>query len=341
MEEGSLNETDWFCFYFKPNPNCSPLRRSTLYRIERICSASQAYSYGLFSAALVFGLPGSIFALILVGRLPLKPSTLYIRLLAASDFVALFSASLTYYKIVNNGDMTHSDDFLKWFGRIFQCFSHWLLVLICLERFVAIRYPLRKARLYTMQTTYLTCIAALFISSVHFILIALDKTKAIESDKYKFYVIMFFLSIYIFVPMLLIILFTTLATVEIRRSRGRRQTIVASGSSSLASKLEAEITRIMFLTALFFVLLTLPMLLYHLFDRIDSYWLHIELCPVDLAVTTLVFYICASLSYLNHAVNFYIYILGAPGFRQQFLILLCGKAREGTNTEATDVSQRS
>ncbi|RUS83079.1 hypothetical protein EGW08_009165, partial [Elysia chlorotica] len=280
-------------------------------------------SYVAFSTALVLGLPGSILALIPLSRMPLKPSTLYIQLLAASDFASLLTASLVYYKIVGQKDMTDQDNLIKWFGRTFQCFSHWLLVLICLERYVAVRFPLQKARLYTMQNTSLTCLAVFSLSLVHFVLFAITFIESLKIWNLMFFIIIVFLSVYIFVPMLLITLFTTLTAVEMRRSRRRRQTIVTTVGSSSASKLEAEITRIMFLTALFFVILTLPMLAYHLYDRIDYYWLHTETCPFYKAVDFFVFYASASLSYFNHAVNFFIYMFGAPGFRQQFLSYFC------------------
>ncbi|RUS85926.1 hypothetical protein EGW08_006329, partial [Elysia chlorotica] len=317
-----LNETGTFnislCFKLQSSSTCSPPTVSDLQRFQAMCSASKTQSYVVFSAALVLGLPGSILALILLGRMPTKPSTLYLRLLAVSDFVALVSLSVTYYEITGYHHVTNLDNLLKWFSRIFQSFSHWLLVLMCVERFVAVRYPLHKARLYTIRITYVTCFAVFLVSSIHFLLFPMTFViKSLANGNYFFYVTLMYFSIYIFLPMILIVLFTNLTALEIRRSRRRRQSLVMTVSNSLAFKMEAEITRIMFLAVLSFVLFLLPKLLLYIFYIVDLYLLHIEKCPEYMAAFTVSYNTFTSLSYLNHAVNFYIYMLGAPGYRRQ------------------------
>ena len=313
------------CWFLTPNSSCSTPSDKEMRELSKICSASRLQGYILFSSALVLGLPGSVLTGITAARLPLKPSTLYIRILAASDFLSLIFASLTYYAILDDfiRELESWEEFTKWFGRIFQSFSHWLLVLICLERYVSVRFPLQKARLYTMQMTCLSCLAAFIISSVHFILSSFLYFEAVEATHIKPAIVFLYLTIYIFVPMTLIVLLTSLTAFELKQSQERRRNFMTSVHTSLATKTEVDVTRMMFLTVICFVIFTLPMLLFHIYDRIDAYWLQLEICPVHGVVLELVFYTSASLSFLNHAVNFYLYVFGAPGFRRQFLLFIC------------------
>ncbi|RUS83683.1 hypothetical protein EGW08_008531 [Elysia chlorotica] len=331
MENATANETsiDLICSYLEPNTTC-PLPSDSEYRlIKRICAAASSQSYVLFTIALLFGLPGSILTSLTVFRMPLKPSTLYIRLLSGSDFAALAVASLTYYKTLDMQRATDWEEVSKWIGRGFQAFSHWLLVLICIERFVSVRFPLHKSKLYTMSTARWTCLAAMFLSSIPLALFSLHFSETVVHKKFRFYYIVVYLSIYAFVPMSLIVAFTSLTAAELKRTQGRRRALRAAGSNTNgASKMEADLTRMMFLSAIFFVLLILPFFLFHSFDRIDDYWLHLRFCPVHAAIEYIALFTGSSLCFLNHAINFYIYIFGAQGFRKQFLLLIHWKDKE-------------
>ena len=205
------NSSD-LCIRVNPNLSCPPLSGEEARSVESMCVAVAVQAYILFSAALVLGLPGSVFTLLTISRLPRKPSTLYIGFLAASDFASLVFASLTFYDLSQPGsaNLNHTEQFVKWFGRIFQTFSHWLLVLICTERFVSVRYPLQKARLYTMRNTLFTCLAALALSCAFFILFCIEFYGVCKLREFRFFYIMFYLATYIVLPMVLIVIITSL-----------------------------------------------------------------------------------------------------------------------------------
>ncbi|GFO21654.1 C5a anaphylatoxin chemotactic receptor 1-like [Plakobranchus ocellatus] len=339
----ALNHTDTyrdiFCSYYNSNTTCQEPAEDDILLIERICSANKTVAYVLFSIALVFGLPGSILALITVSRLPLKPSTLYIGLLAISDFLSLIGASLTYYKLLTSDPIEEWEEFSKWLGRIFQAFSHWLLALICLERFVTVTYPLHRVKVYTLQNTLYTCIAASALCCIPFLMFCLHYLNVVTYSKFRFISIVIYLTIYIIVPTLLIIVFTALTALQLRRSQQRRRTILTSENSERASKMEADLTRMMFLTAIFFVILTLPMAIIHILDQAEYYLMHIELCPVKEAVSYFLFYSSASLSFSNHAINFYLYLLGARGFRKQFLLVFSKKVKFQASATASSCTE--
>ncbi|GFO21651.1 thyrotropin-releasing hormone receptor [Plakobranchus ocellatus] len=325
---------DIFCSYYDSNTTCQEPTEGDILQVERICSANITAAYVLFSIALVFGLPGSILALITVLRLSLKPSTLYIGLLAVSDFLSLVGASLTYYTlytyytlIKNSDPLVEWEEFSKWFGRIFQAFSHWLLVLICLERFVTVTYPLHKVKVYTLHNTVYTCIAASALCCIPFLMFCLRYLKVVTYSKFRFISIVIYLTIYIIVPTLLIILFTALTALQLRRSQQRRRTVLTPVDMERSTKMEADLTRMMFLTAIFFVIFTLPMAIFHIINQANFYLIRRKLCPVEYAISKLIFYSTANLSFFNHAANFYLYLISARGFRKRFLLVFSKKKK--------------
>ncbi|GFR78499.1 growth hormone secretagogue receptor type 1 [Elysia marginata] len=247
MEGDNSSKTvpDLICSYLEPNTTCPLPSDADMRIIKSICTAARTQGYVLFTVALVIGLPGSILALITMCRMPLKPSTLYLCLLSASDFVSLVFVSFTYYETLDIKRPSDWQELSKWIGRVFQAFSHWLLVLICVERFATVRFPLQKSTVYTVRTALYTCIAALLLSCVPLTLFCLGFYEIVTHQKFRFYYIIIYLSIYIFVPMSLIIVFTSLTAMELRKTQERRRNLTRSGHHT--SKMEAELTRMMFL----------------------------------------------------------------------------------------------
>ena len=339
MEGGNSSYPDLICSYLEPNTKCTLPSESGMRQIERICSAAAIQNRVLFTIALVLGLPGSILAFIIVSRLPLKPSTLYMRLLAATDFLSLVLVSMTFYKILDLQRTTEWEEISKWLGRLFQAFSHWLLVLICVERYVTVRFPLHKTTVYTMPRTWLTCLVAFLISSIPLVLFSLHFSKTVQDRIFRFWYIVIYLSIYTTFPMIAIVTFTSLTAAELRKSQRRRRTLMASAGTSKASKLEADLTRMMLLSAICFVILLFPFFIFHLFDRIDDYWLHLDICPVGAAVEYYVLFTVAAISFLNHAINFYLYVFVAGGFRKELFNFFRGKTMTGG--KSTNVSSIS
>ena len=148
---------------FTFNLVCPALTPEDMRQIEALAKVNFILIYTVFSVALVLGLLGSIFTVITIllgsrsavspsrSRSTVNPFTVYICTLAGSDFISLFLASFTVYKVNEYGHVPDQENIVLVF-RIFQSFSHWILTLICLERFISIRFPLRKSKIYTMKT---------------------------------------------------------------------------------------------------------------------------------------------------------------------------------------------
>ena len=94
---------------------CPALTPEELRQIEALAKVKFILIYTVFSVALVLGLPGSIFTVITIllgsrsavspsrSRSTVNPFTVYICTLAGSDFISLFLASFTVYKVNEYG----------------------------------------------------------------------------------------------------------------------------------------------------------------------------------------------------------------------------------------------
>ncbi|KAK3789118.1 hypothetical protein RRG08_059976 [Elysia crispata] len=305
---------------------CPPLTAEELRRIRVVDEATQIQVNIIFSIALIFGLPGSVLALVILSSMAVSPTTRYMSFLAISDFTALLLASLTAYKVVTDQFLTQLEYISFYATRIFQAFSHWNLALICVERFVSVRYPFQKSRLYTRRTTFLSVGAAFtvslvpfpgsYFSSAYFNFIYTDLEAAL-TILYKL--------IYIVIPGGLIIIFTILTARHLRRSVRHRETIGTQSeqNSRRSVTMETQLTRLMFVTVVCFAVFTFPWAFIHIFDRILWSGTYILFCRLAYAKFTNILYTLWAFSFFNHAINFYVYCACAKGFRNQFLRVIC------------------
>ena len=63
----------------------------------------------------------------------------------------------------------------------FSTTANWILVLICLERFISVCYPLKKAYLFTKRRSYI-CATILIGSLFAFIMTALGVTRTVQNN---------------------------------------------------------------------------------------------------------------------------------------------------------------
>ena len=305
---------------------CPPLTAEELRRMKAVNETIHIQVKIIFSIALIFGLPGSVLALVTLSSMVVGPTTRYMSFLAISDFTALLIASLSAYKVTTDHFFTQLDYISFYVPRIFQAFSHWNLALICVERFVSIRYPFQKSRLYTRRATFLSVGAAFtvslvpfrgsYLSHVYFNFIYIDLETAV-TVLYKL--------IYIIIPGGLIIICTILTARHLRRNVRHRETIGSQSeqNSRRSVTMETQLTRLMFVTVVCFAVFTFPWAFIHIFDRL--LWIRALnlFCPLAYAIFSNIFYTLWAFSFFNHAINFYVYCACAKGFRNQFLRVIC------------------
>ena len=303
---------------------CPPLTAEEFRRMNAVLEAARMQVNIIFSIALVFGLPGSVLALVTLSSMAVSPTTRYIRFLAISDFAALLLASWTAYRVTKDQDFTQLGLISLYITRTFQAFSHWNLVLICVERFVSVRYPFQKSRLYTRRATSLSVGAAFTLSLVtfpgsyltgayfNFIYTDLEATVTI-------------LLIYIVIPGGLIIIFTMLTACHLRRNVRHRETIGSQSeqNSRRSVTMETQLTRLMFVTVVCFAVFTFPWAFMNIFDRLSRIGAYTLFCPLAYTIFKNIFLTLWAFSFFNHAINFYVYCACAKGFRNQFLRVIC------------------
>ncbi|GFN95690.1 thyrotropin-releasing hormone receptor [Plakobranchus ocellatus] len=295
---------------------CPPANNDERNQIRVLCKATTIQYKAIFSIALALGLPGSVFALITVATMPANPTIMYMGMLAASDFLSLTLASVTMYRASDRISWSY-DSFVIWSGRGFQAFSHWMLALICLERYVSVRFPLQKSRVYSMKLTWMSIAAVFLVSSIPFAMICFIEFDI--SDTGELTNTLVYNTIYIFIPLIFVVLFTILTALKLRSGARRRQNMMAPSSRRRSSKMESELTRMMFVTAIFFFLLTLPWAIIFILNRFLFFEFKVTLCLVKQALFYMMIFTTLSISFMNHAINFYVYYFCAKGFRKQFL----------------------
>ena len=119
--------------------------------------------------------------------------------------------------------------------------------------------------------------------------------------------------VYILVPGALIITFTTASALQLRRRAKQRERLAGSANLEQFSRLDSVLTRMMFAVSTGFVLINLPWVAIHIYDNV-----RILFCPVTEVVFNFFYYGCLSLTFVNHAINFYVYFALSKGFRRQF-----------------------
>ncbi|KAK3781583.1 hypothetical protein RRG08_048921 [Elysia crispata] len=305
---------------------CAPLTVEELRWIEAVQEATQTQMDILFSIALVFGVPGSILALVTLSSMAVSPTKRYMSFLMVSDFAALLLASWSVYRATRGQFFTQLEQIGVYVFRIFQAFSHWNLALICVERFVSVRYPFQKSRLYTRRATFLSVGAAFtvslvpfpgsYLSGVYFNFIYKDLEAAV-TILYKL--------IYIVIPGGLIIIFTILTARHLRRNVRHRETIGTQSeqNSRRSVTTETQLTRLVFVTVVCFAVFTFPWAFIHIFRHLFWNGTYNLICPLADTIFENITYTLWAFSFFNHAINFYVYCACAKGFRNQFVRVIC------------------
>ena len=323
---------------FTSNLLCPPPSPEELRQIEALDKVKVILSYTAFSVALVLGLPGSILTVITIllgsrsavspsrSRSTVNPFTVYMCTLAASDFISLILASFTIYKLARHAPISRLEFLTMLVYRIFQSYSHWLLALICLERFIAVRFPLQKSKIYTTRTVIFSTLLALVLSAIPFtgsyLILVEDNMR-----KKALVVVTDILNILIYsiLPCIFILVFSFLIAFRINRNVQRRETMMAASNSRRSVTMETQLTRIMFITAVCFIVFTFPWAAINIHNGIRISFEISHDCPLPHKKYQVSYYSLWAVSFLNNALNFYLYIACAKGFRDQFKRAICCK----------------
>lgn len=316
---------------------CLPLQTDEeIETIEMLCDAADAVWFAGFWFSVVTGILGNGLAILTVASLPTSTATFFVGLLAASDLVAVCIQVLVHFLDKHRlySRYTAYWDLFPMLYDISASYSNWLLVLICLERYFTIRFPLHKRYYFTL--THAKVSAGFLALGIFTIYNSVTWTLGYENMKmYKIRNLF-----YAGLPLAFILIIIILISYQLRRIHIDRKSLnwrvhskinlpltedfQATGSSSRRqsscsplqeiARLENSITIMMLVAAVCFSLLTIPycVLLYTYLDSAVSWN-----TPVLRARWHMFGKISQVLAFLNLSVNFVLYFLSAKKFRSQ------------------------
>ncbi|RUS84725.1 hypothetical protein EGW08_007512 [Elysia chlorotica] len=164
----------------------------------------------------------------IVSMQALTPATFYVALLAVFDGCALI------VKLIGNQISLASTasifycNVLDPLSSYFTITANWVLVLICLERFVSVCYPLQKAYIFTKRRSYISAailagFTFVFIMTHQGVMRTTGKEGCITRPRYSSYYnnewIYISACLYLFIPFVIIVCFTACIIYGLRKSR--------------------------------------------------------------------------------------------------------------------------
>ncbi|XP_025081517.1 probable G-protein coupled receptor 139 isoform X2 [Pomacea canaliculata] len=287
------------------------------------------------------GFPGNLLSLFTILKMkPFTSPSIYVAALAISDNLCLIAKTFLLQltkEDVNVGPAGCKT--LYYMGNVFSIFSNWILVLMTVERFLAIRFPLKIGALCTRRRSMMTlvllfvCVMAL---NIIYPVAAKDQINGNDwicifgkefdqlMEKVWYWVDAFFYSI---IPSILLSILNTLIILGIRRATvihraltedgGSRKT--ASGQAAEKVRQQRQITIMLFVLCVVFVVLTLPNSVFFVYQR---YWDY-SVSTYETAKYLFVKQIIFLLSDMPHAINFFVYFISTKKFRDRFLDTIC------------------
>ncbi|XP_076455671.1 neuropeptide CCHamide-1 receptor-like [Babylonia areolata] len=303
--------------------------------------ASFIYSYHprLFVA---IGFPGNLLSLITILRMkPRSRPSIYVAVLAVTDTLCLtcdiLDSEFTRYDVAM-GNV--GCKLLTFTAHLSVMYASGTLVMMNVERFLAVWMPLKVGTLCTDRTLALALGLVLFgfmaLNSFHLVAVSGLKLKGTfgcsykeEYHYFKEYVWAYVGALfYALLPCILLIIFNILIVLGIKRA-GHVQRQLTEGSQGLNKvkdqameqvRQQRQITLMLVMTSVVFVILIFPYCIYFIYE---PYWRTQANDDAGMANFFLTSQIVRVLANFNHVVNFFIYFISTKKFRESFLEVIC------------------
>ncbi|XP_059150314.1 sex peptide receptor-related protein 2-like [Physella acuta] len=293
------------------------------------------------------GVPTNVMTIITILTMQaMSPATFYVATLAFCDGSALICKLIGNQFTIRQVRMDTVWCAAGCLPMYLSSLANWVLALICTERFVSVCYPLKKSYIFTKRRSYISIGVTSFVLLVPFLGVfavmrdytPVDKTCATKEEYLWFWENIYFwieAILIVFFPFVVIFISTCAIVRGLRLSRKARRTILrnsivknphrkhemtnANNERLVAETERAErnITAMMVLAAVLFLILALPSCVYFFTARKipDSE-------SVSIAQWGLFKEISFVLMDSNHAINFFLYFYTAKRFRNQFFKLV-------------------
>ena len=292
------------------------------------------------------GLAGNILSFLVYIQRERRKTSLGIYLAALAVLDGIMCCSVFQYWLLHNFLVQLIKEngcyFMTCFVLIITNFSHWLIVVITIDRFIAISFPIRKFKLITARRAKITLIfigSFCLLKNLHYIwttdflpgknINAIPMCsfglvrKGVSVTAYKWFEV-FFSSILPFV----IIVSVNICIICKIKENGKKVACQSRRQSNpilniKLNKEERSITIILLMVSLLFVGLTAPLFIHRVYyNRV--------ILMKNMTITAnyyLSHQICHNLWYTNHAINFFIYSIFGKSFRDDLKKLFTRKLK--------------
>ncbi|KAH9494800.1 hypothetical protein Btru_017796 [Bulinus truncatus] len=314
----------------------------------RLTQLNESFSIYYLYVLVAIGVPANILTVLAILTFKQAPATFFVAILATCDGCALI------FKLVFKLLFEHTPNTIvcktEFIPILFTIMANWTLVLICVERFISVCFPLKKLYLVTKRRSY---VVVALLTTFLFVPLAtlfclmrehLRESECYTSEKYTWfwdhiYVKVMGNSLAVYIPFLFIFIFTLGVIIGLKLSSRDRRRLLRSNSSqntgstaaanvndrqiAEAEKLERAITVMMTFTALYFLVFSLPSCVYYT----------MPVPPEDHYLALERHKLFSNIQYLlldsTHALNFFLYVLTGKRFRSQLKkVLLCMPLRK-------------
>ena len=255
--------------------------------------------------------------------------TVYLMSLAIADTLALFSTTLhKWVSIIFGKFVLDSGEapcrLVHYFEQLTPHISSWIIVSLTVERCLCVSFPHKTSVISQPKIGYLVVavITAAFVSlNAHLLygndLVQVEESKFlcafVSANYYNFYIFYWSwinLTVYCLLPFVIIVTANSITVLQVYRST---KLAVSIGSANLFRK-NRQVLCITLLVSMSFIFLGMPQpLLSALYFEVGNAGIDYDL----LALKADLDYTFTNMKTLNHAVNFFLYVLSGRKFRQQ------------------------
>ena len=288
-------------------------------------------AYVIVPLLLVVGLFGNTTVIFIMARKHFRTTTtaVFVIALALSDtkFILLFPFTKSFTNDIFGCDpkaitLTGCKAFFCIY-RSAKIFSSWVVVLICIERFIVVWFPLQAKRILTRQTAIFLVVSAFCATYIFDAVwsyttsivngICIPNFPTVEKKDFSTAFLIAGTVIYNVLPSIFLVSLTPLTIFKLLRHRAKR--LKMTGSKSNRTDETYRITRMLLAVTIAYVILVTPISVAHSIaffsgDNIfqstnENFIIFREIAQIG--------------EQLNYVVNFFIYVIFNSTFRQNFI----------------------
>lgn len=299
---------------------------------------------------LALGTFGNLLSFIIMAKNMLKVSTYsYLAVLAVMDIMVLYIGLLRLWVGNFSTDIQHTSNamckLVNFLGFVSSDTSVWLIISVTIERFIAVKFPLRAPRMCNVHRarvviiliiTIICCTNAHIFWTVELQYTSQNESRCDASIMHQTLVKDIWpwvdAAIYSFVPFVIISILNSLIVRQVLFARKRRSQMqhieLTARYSSLMNKQHAKksnesnkkLTVMLLAVSFTFLLTTLPM---NLLQIVSAFFGSVADDAERYAQMTLGRTIVELLMYVNHSINFFLYCATGRKFRRQVKVMVC------------------